>query len=451
MKELSSWLRASVTGKLFFIGLLVLVLLIPLGMIESQIAERGFRADEAAQQVASTWGADQTIGGPALLLPYEDDDPMAGETIRFKDEVYTLPTRLQVDIVVETEILQRGIYEIPVYTATVDVAGSFSPLPAADDNAGIVWNDALLSLPVTDARSIREPVTITIGDTTAEFGSGGERIPGLGSQLVVSLSELEIGSFDQEIDFTMSYRIGGTAKLMVLPFGDVTTVTLRADWPSPSFGGHFLPGTRNVGDDGFDASWTVLSLGRGYPSSWHGSDTVAPTLAQRIPASAFGVDLIVPVGVHQASLRATKYAVLFLSLTFLAYFLFELFTPLRLHALQYLLVGLANSIFYLLLIAIAEHVGFVIAYVTSAVASTGLIGTYSAAVLGSARRAVPITLLLSAIYGYLYFVLQLEDYALLSGSFGLLVMLAGVMYATRHVDWYAIDLTSATHRQIDLR
>jgi inner membrane protein len=449
MRELASWFRESVTGKLFFVGVLVLFLLIPLGMIESQIAERGLRADEAARQIANIWGSHQTIGGPVLILGYESVRPVDDETLRFKDELYTLPSRLTVDIVAETEILRRGIYEIPVYTATVEISGSLPPPPAADENTDVLWDDALLSLPVTDARSIREPVRITIRGTTAEFASGGERVSGLGSQLVVPLSELGIQRFDETLDFTLSFRIGGTAKLMFLPFGDVTTVNLRADWPSPSFGGHFLPGSRNVSDSGFDASWSVLSLGRGYPSSWYRSDPLLPMLAQRISASTFGADLIVPIGVHQASLRATKYAVLFLSLTFLAYFLFELFTPLRLHALQYLFVGLANSIFYLLLIAIAEHVGFVIAYVTSAVASTGLIGGYSAAVLGSARRAVPITLLLGSIYGYLYFILQLEDYALVSGSLGLLAILGGVMYATRHVDWYEMSLASVRSKQGD--
>ena len=444
MKELVSWFRDSVGGKLAIIGLLVLILLIPLGMIESRIAERGFRAEEAAGQIANIWGSHQTIGGPALVLGYEYSQTIDENTVRVRDEVYTLPSEMTIDVVAETEILKRGIYEIPVYTAAIEITGVLAP-PQTGEIANDVlsrWDDALLSIPIGDARSIREPVRITIGNTTADFSPGGERIAGLGPQLVIPLSALSVASFVEGLDFSIDFRIGGTEQLRFLPFADVTRVNLQADWPSPSFVGGFLPDTRGISPNDFTASWSVLNLGRGYASTWRRSDALARTLAQQVPSTSFGVDLIVPIGVHQTSLRATKYAVLFLSLTFLAYFLFELFTPLRLHAFQYLLVGFANALFYLLLIAIAEHADFKFAYGASAVASIGLITGYSAAVLGAARRALPIALLLIAIYGYLYFILQLEDYALLSGSLGILTILAAVMYATRRIDWHSVSFAS---------
>lgn len=449
MTELVTWFRESVTGKLLFVGLLVVVLLIPLGMIESQIAERGRRADEAARQIANTWGGYQTIGGPILVLGRATARSPGHQVDESEDELYALPSQLTVDIVAETQTLTRGIYEIPVYTASVRISGSLSPPAVVDASPNPRWEEALLSVPVSDPRSIREPVRITVGETTADFAAGGERVAGLGPQLAVPLSALGVEALDEVIEFELAFRIGGTAKLNFLPFGDTTTVNLQADWPSPSFGGGYLPDTRSVSSSGFDASWSVLSLGRGYPSAWSRSDSAELAIARRIWASAFGVDLIVPIGVHQASLRAVKYAVLFLSLTFLAFFMFELFTPIRLHAVQYLLVGLANSLFYLLLIAFAEHAGFIVAYIASAVPSISLIGGYSAAVLRSNKRALPIVALLTSIYGYLFLVLRLEDYALVSGSIGLFVVLACVMYVTRRIDWDALGFPSAPSSQAD--
>jgi inner membrane protein len=182
----------------------------------------------------------------------------------------------------------------------------------------------------------------------------------------------------------------------------------------------------------------VLALGRGYPSTWRRSDPPP----SGVEASAFGASLITPIGIHEASLRAAKYAVLIIGLTFAAYFLFELFSAVRLHTLQYLLIGAANCVFFLLLLALAEHVGFAPAYAVSAVASTALISTYSAAVLGALRRALPIALLLGSTYGYLYVTLQAEDYALLFGALGLFTALAAFMYLTRRIDWHAVSFAA---------
>lgn len=240
--------------------------------------------------------------------------------------------------------------------------------------------------------------------------------------------------------FSYELVISGTGALYFLPLGDSSRVAITSSWPSPSFGGAFLPAERSVDDSGFTAEWRVLDLGRGYPSAWRRTEP-SP---QGVEASAFGAELITPVGIHEAAMRATKYGVLILGFTFVAYFLFELFAPLRLHALQYLLIGLANCVFYLLLLALAEHIGFGPAYLASALAATALITSYSGAVLGSLRRAVPIGALLTALYGYLYVTLQAEDYALLFGALGVFTALAAFMYLTRHIDWFAVTFGSRT-------
>jgi inner membrane protein len=223
--------------------------------------------------------------------------------------------------------------------------------------------------------------------------------------------------------------------LQFAPLGDVTRVNLTSNWPSPSFTGAYLPDEREPTSDGFTAAWRVLALGRGYPQSWKRS--APPPLA--VAESVFGVELITPVGIYEASLRAAKYAVLVIGLTFTAYFLFVLLAAARLHTLQYLLIGASNCVFYLLLLALAEQIGFGAAYALSAAASVALIGMYSGAVLGSMRRALPVSAMLAALYGYLYVTLQAEDYALLFGAAGSFAALTALMYLTRHIDWHTVS------------
>ncbi len=432
-------LAGSVTGKVTFIGLLILVLLSPLGMIEGLVQERSALYDLAREEIGRSWGEAQIIGGPILVVPFSHTRIVNGQSIAVLDELYVLPERLQISGNAEAEQRRRGIYEVPVYTTRLRATGSFSPVAFASEyqNLEVRWDQAAIALPIKDARSVREPIVLSGGSGTTVFEAGGTRVPGLRPVLVAPFAALGSPSLTAPLDFSLEIVLGGTGALHFLPLGDETQVALASNWPSPSFGGAYLPSERRVSTNGFTAEWRVLDLGRGYPSSWTRSDP-----PQSVEASAFGVELITPVGVHEAALRATKYGVLIIGFTFVAYFLFELFAALRLHALQYLLIGLANAVFYLLLLARAEHLGFGPAYFTSAIASTALVATYSGAVLRSLRRAVPIGGLMTALYGYLYVTLQAEDYALLFGALGCFAMLAGFMYLTRHVDWF--NVTFAT-------
>jgi inner membrane protein len=252
---------------------------------------------------------------------------------------------------------------------------------------------------------------------------------------VARYAELGRGAPSAPLAFSLDVRFGGSSSLRFLPLGGVTRATMKSNWASPSFGGANLPEQRTVTADGFNASWRVLDIGRSFGSSWKRSNGVPAS----VDATSFGASLITPIGVHAASLRSVKYGVLLIGLTFAAYFLFELFAALRLHALQYLLIGMANCVFYLLLLALAEQVGFALAYVASAVASTTLISTYSAAVLRSMRRAVPIGALLGTMYAYLYVTLRAEDYALLFGAVGTFAALATFMHVTRRVEWHRLS------------
>jgi inner membrane protein len=459
MRQSINRFRAGVTGKLVFIGVLALVLLIPLGMIEGLIAERARHKLGAAADIANSWGGAQTIGGPILVVPFRYKRHYANTGVEtVTDELYVLPQELAIDGEATTDALKRGLYAVPVYNATLSVSGLARPanLESSDyPELEILWRDAVFALPLADPRSIRAPVRMTLAGTAVDFQAGGVRVAGFGTQLIAPLAAFGLERLDGAEAFSLEVTIAGTETLRFLPLGAVTRVSVESDWPSPRFTGAFLPEQRTVAADGFSATWRVLDLGRGYPSTWKRSDGAPQlqSLATASPAGAvlpvgyadaqtasFGVDMVVPIGVHEAGTRAVKYAVLFLALTFLTYFLFEVFATLRLHPLQYLSVGLANCMFYLLLLALGEHIGFGLAYVASATASILLLGGYSAAILQSWRRAAPMIAMLTAVYGYLYATLLAEDFALLGGTVGLFAILAAFMYLTRHVDWYATSL-----------
>ena len=439
--ELKS-LSGSVTGKVLFIAFLILVMLIPLGMIEGLVAERAQHYDAARDDIGRSWGQAQTIGGPILIVPFSYTRYVSGQSVVVMDELYVLPERLDIRGNADAEQRCRGIYEVPVYTARLAVSGRFAPVTFGSEypDFALRWEQAAIALPLSDARSVREPIVLVSGNGTTVFEAGGARVSGFGPLLVAPYAALNLGPLTAAQDFSFELVLGGTEVLEFLPLGDETHVQVASSWPSPSFMGAFLPSERTVDASGFTAEWRVLDLGRGYPSIWRRSDAPPTTVA----SSAFGAALVTPVGIHEAAMRATKYGVLIFGFTFVAYFLFELFASLRLHALQYLLIGLANCVFYLLLLALAEHVGFGPAYVASAVAATALITSYSGAVLRSLRRAAPIGGLLTALYAYLYVTLRAEDYALLFGALGVFASLAAFMYLTRRIDWFAVTFARPT-------
>ena len=439
MKGLIKHAQGTVTAKVLFVGFLILLLLIPVNMIENLIGERHHMLESARSEIARAWGGEQVVGGPILIVPFQYSRYLHnGVSDTVSDEIFVLPDELSIQGELDTQTLRRGLYTVPVYTASLSVTGRLSPpdIDRADyDDLEILWHEARFSLPLSDARSIKNPVRLTLGDTSIEFQPGGNPVAGFGQQLIAPFAALGLENMVSSQAFSFDLTLGGSGSLKILPLGDTTRVNLQSGWPSPSFSGAYLPDERTVSDSGFSASWRVLNLGRGYPESWKRSENPG----QRFDVSSFGVELMIPVGIHAASLRAVKYAVLFIGLTFLGYFLFEIFASLRLHALQYLLVGMANCIFYLLLLALAEYIGFGPAYAGSALASVALIGSYSAAILASARRALPVVSMLAAIYFYLYITLQAEDLALLFGALGLFGILATFMYLTRRVDWFAVS------------
>ena len=433
MQSVLASARNSVSVKVVFIGFLILVMLIPVSMIQGVVHDRTQVSYDAQHDVMRSWGEAQTIAAPFLVVPYTCIvENQREEKVERLYRAYVLPHDLDIKIELRPDTRYRGIHEVTVYSATLSISGTFDR-PSLDDlphNAErIIWEDVELAIGVSDARAITKAPVLQFGESQSNFVPKGRQKDGLPPQIVAPIGDAFAGD---RAAFSFDLHVNGTNSLNLLPLGDTTTVAMRSSWTSPSFIGNYLPKTRDVSGQGFAATWEVSSLGRSLPSVWTESSIDANRAAQ----SEFGVELFVPVGVYQLSLRATKYAVLFIGLTFVAYFLFEVIAGLRLHPLQYLLVGFANTLFYLLLLSLSEHIGFGFAYFASAVASTGLISAYSSAILGERSRAMLVSVVLVLLYLFLYMTLKAETYAMLAGSVGLWMTLAVVMFLTRKVDWY---------------
>ncbi len=442
MQTIISRLRQSASAKVFTIGLLILLLLIPLNMVRGTISDRSQIHQTTRLDIHRTWGQAQVVAGPVLVLPYDvvyvSD---RGERFTERRELYRLPTELAIDASVDSEIRYRGIHKVPVYSASIRLQGYFDAIDTERldiDEANIHWEDASIVVGVSDGRAIAETPNLDLNRESIAFVPGGQLVDGFPPQIQAHLGDALPDNRGRALAFDTMLRLKGSDSLKFLPLGDTTRASMTSTWASPSFSGAYLPHSRDIGDGGFSADWQVSSIGRSLPSHW----TDGTDAAELAASAAFGVDLFVPISVYRLTTRAVTYGVLFVVLTFVSYFLFEVVAGLRLHPLQYQMVGSANVIFFLLLISLAEHIGFGFAYVASALASSGLVVGYSVSVLGERGRAMIIGGILFTLYCFLYMTLKAETYALLAGSVGLWAALAMVMFLTRRIDWYRTSGTS---------
>jgi inner membrane protein len=421
----------SATLKMLMIGGIVLLLLIPLSMLRGVVTERSALRERAYERVAEGWGGDITLGGPMLIVPTERLVTENDQTRVVRCDLHLLPATLNVDanLKLEPEPRYVGIYAVPVYLAQVRLAGRFDfatlqPLLARSD-VTYLWEQSRLRFTLSQVQSLREVQTASIANQDLRLRPA---TPGVyrGVEAPVDLRELmKAGS----IPFDFQVLVAGSRELSVLPLGSTTTAALKSGWPHPSFQGAFLPASRSISADGFEARWQVLELNRSYRQAWLEGEVNEATLAE----SAFGVGLFQAVDIYQRGERAIKYALLFIALTFLTFLAWEHIARVRLHPLQYLL-----SMFYLLLIALSEHVAFALAYLIAAVALVMLIGVYVAGALKGRARGAAASAVMTVVYGLLYVLVLSEDYALLLGAIILFSALAAVMLATRKLDWYAV-------------
>ena len=433
--------RHSVVVKVLLIGILSLVLLVPLLMIESVVNEREQRRAETESEIMQSWGGRQTLAGPFLTVPYISRSRDAnGKPVETVLAAHFLPQLLVIDGSLLPETRSRGMYQVTVYGASLSLQGTFSRPDFSGYRVSptdILWDQAFVSLELPDMRSLQEKVPLAWGKAKLEFHSGKGSIGMFPGEMRAEVPGLASGSAARnaaDIPFSFGLSLHGGDSISFLPLGDETRIRIRSSWPSPHFNGSYLPERRTLAADGFDSEWRVISMARPYPQRWTDGE-VEP---QVLLSSGFGVGLMTPVDTYLKVTRALKYGLLFLVLPFCTLFLFEVFSRRRIHPLQYLLVGLADCVFYLLLLSLAEHVSFGIAYAIAAAACAGLVTLYAMAVVKSTAGVVMLPVL-GAAYGFLALVLSSEDNALVLGAVGLFLLLGAVMFLTRRVDWYKSD------------
>lgn len=438
--------------KVLVIIVLTGLLMIPLTMIEGVVHERSAYRNQARESIADSWTGEQQLVGPLLVVPYKEHYTLKVwdkqlERYELKEQtrdgrLIIAPEKLTVQGEVDSEKRKRGIYEVPVYHSRLGISGQFDLggidtfVQAAEHR--IEWQPAYLSVMIRDLRGVEVQPLLKWRDETREFASD-TRLDGMHNGMHAALGRLQ--PEQSPVAFSFELRLNGMERLLFSPLGKNTAVELQADWPDPSFIGRYLPSSREIDARGFKASWHLSSFSSGIHQQL---DACQKGSCSRLMQESFGVRLFNSVDIYHQSERSVKYALMFIGLTFVSFFLYEVMKGLRMHPMQYLLVGLALSIFYLLLISLSEHMAFVYAYVIATLASTLLIGFYVGSILRSTKQGVFVTLALLLLYGMLYGILGSEDNSLLMGSLLIFGVLSLVMIVTRRLDWYSVtdDLTA---------
>ncbi|KIQ28389.1 membrane protein [Variovorax paradoxus] len=468
-------LQASVLAKVAGLFFLVLLLCIPLAEIDSINRQRGESQREAAEELAATYASRQTMVGPLLLVPYVErwmeplrdaQGKVIGQEQRSKEMAHVVfPDKLHLEGSMTPQERYRGIFKIPFYTLNATLSGGFAAfdpkaLPHSETDSKIEFKAPFIAFNVSDLRGLDGSPALVMAGEALRFK---QRVPGIaddawfadGIHAPVTGAALAAWQANTPLSFEMKLGLVGQDTLAIAPIAEETTARLTSPWAHPSFGGRFLAAERNVTPQGFDAQWRISSLvtsareqvraglsGRGDAIDVAATAATASSArAQRNlgPLQTFDVSLAQPINVYSMSTRAGKYGMLFIGLVLMAAFMFELFRKLRLHPIQYGLVGLSIALFFLLLLALSEKFAFWVAYASAATASVALLAVYFSAVLGGWQRGLSFGAFIALLYGALYGLLASESNALLLGALLIFGMLATLMLVTRKVDWYALS------------
>lgn len=432
--------RNAVLIKVSAIAFLTLALLIPMSLISSLVMERQSRQREAISEISSKWGAEQKVTGPILAVPFQtyDIDKDSKRINIVKHLAYFLPENINITGQMNPEVRYRGIFQVAVYSSKLNVEGYFKApeVEVSDKNFEVNWNDAFITLGISDLRGIKEEIKFNWNDIKMNCEPGVKISNLIKSGVTINkplLPELKT----KEYHFKFDLSLNGSKSLRFVPLGKETLVSIKSSWANPSFEGAFLPENRNILITGFTADWKVLELNRNYPQKWNDSQV-------EFESSDFGVSLLLPIEAYQITERSMKYSILFIALTFTVFFFVEIMRKLKVHPIQYVLVGFSLCLFYLLLLSLSEQIGFGPAYIIASAAIVLMIGSYSRSIFKSNKLTIILTSILVLLYGFLYILLQMQDYALLMGSVGLFIILGSVMYLSHKIDWYSIGDTSST-------
>lgn len=436
-EKANQWLKNSITIRIATITILILLLLIPVSMIQDLIRERQYRHSDAIEEVSAKWGDHQTVKGPVLTVPYRTKHKVYHEETKSYVMEYAptysyahfLPNELKIDGQLNPQQLHRSIYDVVVYDAQMKLVGNFKRPDFSEFHilaSDILWGEAYVAVGLSDLRGVREAINLNWNGKQYAFD------PGIADSDVISQGvsvPVQLDSSSTDFAFQVNLDVNGSSGLQFVPVGRTTEVAIASPWVAPSFNGAHLPKFREVTPEGFHSNWKVLHLNRPYPQQFLGS-------AKGVNESAFGVNLVVEADQYQKSMRSAKYAVLFITLTFMVLFFVQIMNRVRIHPVQYIIVGLALCLFYTLLISLSEHIPFVWAYWVGSIGVVTMISLYAKSFIKEKKLHRMLTGIMVTLYGFIFVVIQQTDYALLMGSIGLFIALGVVMYLSRKIDWY---------------
>jgi inner membrane protein len=437
---LQSRIRSRSMGvKLIVVCGLAVLMIIPAVFVGSLLEDRTKRAADVIKEISGHVGGQQTFLGPVLAIPYNIPARSALESAK-RGMYLVFPARASTAVRIATEERRRSLFKVPVFQADLKLDGTFdlTGVPAAaPQNAELDWSRAEIVVGVSDARGALADAILTIDGKAStlvpagvaqNMSIGGEQSP---LRLVLFGASVEgIAKTNAKFDVTSELRFSGAQRVALVAYGKTTQVTMQGDWPSPGFDGGFLPIRRTVSNNGFTAQWSVPFIARGVRAEGPGDAITG------LDATALGVSFIEVADPYQSVNRSFKYLPLFLGLVFLSYFVFEATTGKRVHPAQYILVGIAQIIFYLLLLSLSERIGFGFGFLLAGAATVILLSANAAWIFSSRVQGIRALAIFSLLYVLIYLLLRLEDNALLVGAIASFLAVAAAMYFTRWIDWY---------------
>ncbi|MDQ0466818.1 inner membrane protein [Caulobacter ginsengisoli] len=423
-------------AKALLVAALAGLMVIPALFVFALVSERTQRSNQVVAEVSALQGGSQQVLGPLLVAPYALAPDKEGKQAT---GWYVVSAETgAANATIHTSVKRRGIFEVPVYRADTTLDAAFAPVPqslALPAGAVVDWSRAQIVVGFSDLRGAKADVTATVTTPTGQAklafapASGlylSDQPTGFGLVAAPAGPLITGGRVQAQLSFT------GAQRLSIVPFAKSTRVDVTGDWSAPSFDGGFIADNHRIDASGFHALWTLPFIARGLPAA----GDVGSLSLSALSSKDVGVTLARIANPYQSVTRSLKYAILFVGLVFLTFFCFEALSGRRLHPAQYLMVGLAQMIFYLLLLSLSEYVGFDVGFALAATATVGLIGLYAGAAFQGRRYAVQALVVFSLLYGLIYLLMRLEDFALLAGSLAGFIGLAAVMWLTRKLDWY---------------
>lgn len=458
--------------KLFVIFFLSLILLIPLALISDLIEERKNREQEVSDGITLNWGKDQVISSPVLAIPYRETIPLSAEKAdksNLREElkwIFVLPKTSNIATDITPQHLSRGIYNAVVYNSNITLEGSFDKISIEKlevPHEQIDWKGSKLIFGIQDFKGLGKRPSLNWDGNELTFDPDFNNLKLFTQNLVCPVS-LDPQKTDNR--FKIKLNLKGSKSLNFLPLSDQTNIQAKGNWANPSFTGAFLPSKRNTETSNFSASWEIPSFNRKLPQQWTGdarpiyqfdnklangnedNEQKAAQTANTTLASAnnlldntdmITINFLPDINNYQKTTRVAKYGILVIILTFTSLLFTEVIKKKRIHIIQYILIGAAMVLFYTLLLALSEHIGFNLAYLTASVATVMLIGSFIKSITKDQKSALLLSSILALFYLFIYILMQLRDYSLIAGTIGIFIILAILMRVSTKINWYQFD------------